>query len=154
MKSQILSQTLKKMGSDTKVEDLKPVKGTKMKMDPKTGLVFRVDLADKAHGETPNVHVFLNEKTAAKNKEAGKFFFDKKTGKMLPIAILTFGIASVKNLNAAVDSGQFAQALQAAKDGNVAEAEDILFEASIDMSIESGSAVPFYSINGTIGALR
>lgn len=145
---------LQNLGSKSRWESLIPVKGLGpgvWKKDPSTGRIFRIDLTDAAHGNTPNIHVFNGPKAAKRNIASGKVFFERGTGRILPMATIGFGIAAITSLSAAVDSGLYQEAMAAALSGDRAEVEDKLFELSIEMSVQSGSMIPFYSINAMMG---
>jgi RHS repeat-associated protein len=147
-----VNEFLRSIGSSSRWEDLQPVREEALgwgvwRKDPATGRVLRIDLKDAGHGATPNIHVYLNLKDARRGKASGRQFFERGTGRLLPVATIAFGIGSVMALEAAVTSGLYQQALAAAAAGDLPEAKEKLFELSVEMSIESGSMIPFYAIN-------
>jgi len=146
---------LSEIGSKSTFPDLipKPELGGRYYYDPHTKKVIRVDLGDAAHGSRPNIHVFDSVKDAKNKRQSGRVFFERNTGRLLPVAIISFGIASIVSLDAAVSSGLYQEALAAAQMGDRVEASNKLFELGVEMSIESGSMIPFYAVNAMMGKL-
>lgn len=147
-KSTAINNALKATGSTSTYKDLVPEKGTPLKFDPNTKKYLRFDL-DASHKD-PNIHFFDSLKDAKKNKTSCKVFVNAKTAAVKTLTFATLSITFATAINAIADNPNYRAALEAAKAGNKAGVDDALFELSVDISIETGSTVPFYTINSTI----